>query len=357
MLDCAKEDLFSEVNQFFLNTWDRHGSGHRPDAPRNDLRRLRPSNPDQLHGSENLRNISSNQKKESSSGRDTQGERMHGSINVPSQHASYPLESTSGNSSVSTVTHPQTQMIHGNTNLTRSSDMIRKETNSDLGAHIDKGQRSAKPDNLVNDLQGRFLFARTRSSPELTDTYGEVSTQSRRKAPESGKGQTSARLDNSRRKNLDSDSMASQRNRSTDDPSSARSISSRQSLDAAVDSNNYLDESGMSVVADDYASVSGTQGMHQEEQDLVNMMASSAAHGFNGQVHLPLNLASGHLPASNPTFHSCFYGICSEKYGWNGSYEFPLDGDSLGHKYAISPRCCFAVTGPLFPWHGVDLKS
>jgi hypothetical protein len=34
------------------------------------------------------------------------------------------------------------------------------------------------------------------------------------------------------------------------------------------------------------------EDMHQEEQDLVNMMASSAFHGFNG----PLNLAPGQLP-------------------------------------------------------------
>nr|XP_008376110.2 uncharacterized protein LOC103439336 isoform X2 [Malus domestica] len=355
LLDCAKEDLFFEVNQFFLNTWDRHGSGHRPDAPRNDLRRLRLSNLDHLHGSENLRNISSNHKKESSSGRDTQSGGMHGSINVPSQHASYSLESTSGTSSVSTVTHSQTQRIHGNTNLTRASDMTRKETNSDLGAHIDKGQRSAKPDNLVNDLQGRFLFARTHSSPELTDTYGEVSTQSRRyRAPESGKGQTSTRLDNSTRKNLDSDSVASHRNRSsTDDPSSARSISSRQSPDAAVDSNNYHDESGMSAVADDYASISAAQGMHQEEQDLVNMMASSAAHGFNGQVHLPLNLGPGHLPLPIPPSILASMGYAQRNMGGMVPTNFPLMETPWGTNMQFPQGVVPPSLAPYFPGMGL----
>lgn len=298
LLDCAKEDLCFEVNQFFLNTWDRHGSGHRPDAPRNDLRRLRLSNADHLHGSENRRNNSSSQKNESSSGRDTLGEGKHGSLSVSSQHGSYPLESTSRNSDLSSETDGQSQKSLGNTNIARASDQIRKEINPNLGGHVDKGP--TKPVSLVNDLHGRFLFARTRSSPELTDTYSEVPSQGRpSRAPESGKSQTySTRLDNSRRKNLEADTLASHRMRSSaDDPSSANHISSHQGLDIVVDSNNsYQDESGLNAIADDFPSISGTQGMHQEEQDLVNLMASSAAHGFNGQVHLPLNLASGHLP-------------------------------------------------------------
>lgn len=58
LLDCPNEDLYYEVNQFFMNTWDRHGSGVRPDAPRNDLWRLRLSNRDHQHEPENLHNNS-----------------------------------------------------------------------------------------------------------------------------------------------------------------------------------------------------------------------------------------------------------------------------------------------------------
>lgn len=49
-------------------------------------------------------------------------------------------------------------------------------------------------------------------------------------------------------------------------------------------------------MSEELSSTVGAQGMHQEEQDLVNMMASAALHGFNGHVHMPMNLASGHLP-------------------------------------------------------------
>ncbi|KAJ0973825.1 hypothetical protein J5N97_015790 [Dioscorea zingiberensis] len=32
LLECPKENLIPELNQFFMNTWERHGSGDRPDA-------------------------------------------------------------------------------------------------------------------------------------------------------------------------------------------------------------------------------------------------------------------------------------------------------------------------------------
>ncbi|XP_075644579.1 uncharacterized protein LOC142615702 isoform X3 [Castanea sativa] len=300
LLDCPKEDLFFEVNQFFFNTWDRHGSGHRPDAPRNDLWHLRLLPPDQLHVSESLRSNSSSQRNDIVSGHETQVGGTRGSGSVSSQHGNHSLESSSRTSDVSTVSRTQSQKSYGNPKNSRVSEQIRWEISSNQGKLVDKVQRISRPDNLVNDIQKKFLFARTRSSPELTDTYGEVSSQGRRnRGLESGKSQTSARFDNSRRKNQESDILASHGIR-TEDPASVRHISSRQSLDAAADSNcgsnSYHEETGSGAMGEEFASVMGAQGMHQEEQDLVNMMASSTTHNFNGQVHLPLNLASGQFP-------------------------------------------------------------
>ncbi|KAJ0112753.1 hypothetical protein Patl1_00589 [Pistacia atlantica] len=285
LLDCPKEDLHYEVNQFFMNTWDRHGSGHRPDAPRNDLWRLR---------------------NEVSSGHETQVDRSHESFGAPSQLGNHPSESTSRSSYVSAVSHAQTQRSYGNLNNTRTPDQFRRDINTNQNAQNDKVLRSFKPDSLASDIRGRYLFARTRSSPELTDTYGEVSTQGRtNKASDSGKGHlASLRLDNSRRKNLESDILVSHDIRSlTDDPSSVSHTSSRQSLDAPADSNSvlnsYNDDLVLGAVGEEFSSGVGTLGMQQEEQDLVNMMAN-AAHNFNGQVHFPLNMGSGQLPLPFP---------------------------------------------------------
>ncbi|XP_052306455.1 uncharacterized protein LOC7457392 isoform X3 [Populus trichocarpa] len=310
LLDCPKEDLCFEVNQFFLNTWKRHGSGHRPDAPRNDLWQLRLSNHDHLHGPESLRNNSSSKP----SGHEAQVDVAHGSCTVPSQHDNYSIDSTSKGSEVSTLSRTQSQKTNANTNSTRStSDQSRRESTSNQSMHADRSQRNEKPDNLVTDFQGRYLFARTRSSPELTETYSEISSQGRlNKVQESGKGQaSSARLNHGRRKNLGSDNLKNHGiSSSSDDPSSVGHTISSQSCNPAADSNSYHKDSCLDVASEEFVSVLGSQGMHQEEQDLVNVMAFSTGVGFNGQAHVPLNMEPAHisLPIPPSVLASMGYG-------------------------------------------------
>ncbi|XP_027349927.1 uncharacterized protein LOC113861357 isoform X2 [Abrus precatorius] len=290
LLDCPKEELFLEVNQFFRNTWKRHGSGQRPDAPSNDLWCLRLSNHNQLQGSENLQNNS-----QKTHCNEVKG--VHTSRSDLSHHSILSSENSSKNSDVSTVS-----LSYGNQDIAKNPDQVKREANCNQGARVDKGQRNVKPNNPFSDVPGRLLFARTCSSPELTDSYGEVPSQGRHpRGPESGKGaNSSAKLENSHRKHLDSDMPASYGVRI--DNSSSSQILSRQVLDSAADSNNgsnsYDDESGSRVMGEEFASVAGVSGthmMHQEEQDLLNMMTSPAAQGFSGHAH-PLNLATGHLP-------------------------------------------------------------
>ncbi|KAK7338048.1 hypothetical protein VNO77_18645 [Canavalia gladiata] len=296
LLDCPKDELFLEVNQFFTNTWDRHGSGERPDAPSNDLWRLRLSSHDQLQGSENIRKNS--EKIDYAYNHEFQVKGVHASQSGLSHHSVLSSESSSKSSDVSTVSHS-----YANQNNVRNFDQVKRETNCNPVAHADKGQRNVKPNNPFSNVPGRFLFARTCSSPELTDSYGEVPSQGRHpRTPDSGKGRnSSAKLENSHRKHLDSEIPASYGIRIDD--SSARHILSHKVLDNAADSNNgsnsYDDESGSGVMGEEFASVAGVGGthvMHQEEQDLLNMMTSPTAQGFTGQAHTPLNLAPGHLP-------------------------------------------------------------
>ena len=357
LLDCPKEDLFFEVNQFFMNTWDRHGSGHRPDAPRNDLWRLRLSNNDQSHGHENMRNNTWSKKNEMLSSHESEDDGTYGSFNVPLQQGN--LESTSRTNDVSTVPRMENQKTYGNLNNSRIANQIKKEINLNQVAQMDKGQRSLKHDNLVNDIQGRFLSARARASPELSDAYGEVSSQGRRgRASQSGKGQTfSTTLDNTRRKNLESDTMANHGVRPTDDPSSVRRVSSRQSLDAAADSksgsNSYQDESGLGVMADDFSSVSGAQGMHQEEQDFVNMMASSTAHGFSGQVHVPLNLAPHHVPFPIPPSILASMGYTQRNMAGMVPSNFPMIENPWGSNMQFSQGVVPSHLTHYFPGTGM----
>ncbi|KAG8485134.1 hypothetical protein CXB51_021108 [Gossypium anomalum] len=299
LLDCPKGELYYEVNQFFMNTWERHGRGQRPDAPRNDLRCLRFSNSDHNRGSKNVRNNSSSKGNHISSGHETQAEEVQVSCGVRSHN--HPSESTI--SDVSTVFH--SQRSYGSMSNSKTSDQVRRNCNSNQNVHNDTGQRNSKAENLVTDVQGRYIFARTRSSPELTETYEEATSRGRRnRMQESGERSQigSMRSDTNRRNNMGSVMVASYNIKSCDDPSSTRQTSTCQSIAAAADPNGLLngnqDDLGLGTLAQDFSSIPGSQGMHQEEQDLVNMIASSTTHGFNGQVPVPLNLAAGHLPFS-----------------------------------------------------------
>ncbi|KAI3907249.1 hypothetical protein MKW92_005134 [Papaver armeniacum] len=209
LLDCPNEDLIGEVNLFFLNTWDRHGNGRRPDAP------------------------------------------------------------TGGSESI----------------------------------HTEKVQRT-RPF-IASELQEKFRFARTRSSPELSDASRVVSSRgSRYEAPETGNSKiVTAKADSNsyRRKNSGSDvSVGHIIRSSTEDPSSLRDSSSHHSLDDSADSNtasNSLYEGvGLSSYSPELSSADDSVDKHQEEQDLVNMMASSGLHGFPGQIQMPMHLGSPHLP-------------------------------------------------------------
>ncbi|KAK9015313.1 hypothetical protein V6N11_006425 [Hibiscus sabdariffa] len=271
LLDCPKEDLYYEVNQFFMNTWERHGCGQRPDAPSNDLWFLRFPNLDPTRESKNFKNNSINNENHISSGLETQAGGVQVSGGVSSHDVNHPLESTI--SDVSTAFHTKSQKNHGSMSNPKTSD------------------------------QGRYLFARTCSSPELTETYGEATSQGRwNRMPESGKTPVgSMRSDNNGRKNMESITVANSSIKSShDNPSSIRQASTCQSIDAA-DPNSLLDSNqdylGLGTMAQDFSSVPGSQGMCQEEQDLVNMIASSTTHGFNGQVPVSPNLAASHLPS------------------------------------------------------------
>ncbi|MBA0769399.1 hypothetical protein Gotri_018136 [Gossypium trilobum] len=298
LLDCPKADLFQEVNQFFMNTWERHGSGQRPDAPRNDLWCLRLSKADQTQESKNVWNNSISKVNDISSRLQTQG-----SCSFSSQHVIHPSESTTKINEISTVSCAQSQKGYGSICNSKTSDQVRWVSNSNQNVHSSTGQNISKAETSVTDVRGRYLFARTRSSPELTETCGEFTSQGRQNGvPESGKTQiASVRTDKDRRKNMDSDMVGSYNIKSSGDTSSSvRCTSTRQSIDTAAEPNSLLngcqDDSGLGSTGQDFSSILGAQGMHQEKQDLVNMMPSSAVHGFNGQVPFPLNLAAGDLP-------------------------------------------------------------
>lgn len=286
-----------------MNTWDRHGSGQRPDAPGAELCPRLASQNDQLD-SEYLR-VNSSEKKvnEKSSTHDVEVEGT-GSRNVSSQHGNRLAGSFSRMNDLAQSSYTESQKGYGNLSTSRGSDQMKKEVTSSQVVRSDKNQRNLRSDQTANDTQGKYVFSRTRSSPELTDTYGEVTSQGKRgNAPETAKMQPTPLRQDGRnwRKNQGPENLASQSGRSiNNDTSSIRHFPSDQSLDAVSDSNSrsnsFNQDAGLDAPSEELSYTSSTQGMHQDEQDLVNLMASASLHGFNGQVHLPFNWASAQLP-------------------------------------------------------------
>ncbi|KMT20330.1 hypothetical protein BVRB_1g003300 [Beta vulgaris subsp. vulgaris] len=314
LVDCPEENIIFELNQFFMNTWERHGSGIRPDVPNSDSWRLRSTNPDDQ--STNQENAVSSKNSINSSMQEIEVEVPQSTRPLSSQRTSYPLESTSKINDVAeaSCTHGQKNFV----NLTSSRILEKAEkTNPSQSVQIDRSKKNLRPDHLVNEVQGKYLFARTRSSPELTDAYYDASSRARRNRPnEIGRSQiASSKTDSKLRKNIASETMSTQSTvSSSDELLSGMHSSSHHITDVTADSNSisnsYVDDSGTGIVSEDHASVVGTLGMHQEEQDLVNLMASTSLHNYGGQVPMPLNLASTHLPVpiSQSVLASMGYG-------------------------------------------------
>ncbi|GAB2217450.1 hypothetical protein Drorol1_Dr00000641 [Drosera rotundifolia] len=282
LLDCPEEDIGSELSQFFMNTWDRHGSGDRPDATSISLSQG-PSSLDHLQGSNVLGNTSYSKKMSgNSSAKEVVTDGSSSLQDPPTQRARLSEESTSKLGDVAAAFTMQNQNTHGNVVALKVSKQAEKNK-SNQAAPVGRDQRSSKFDQGVNHLQGKYLFARTRSSPELTDTYNETSSRGRLSKPaESGKTQaTLTRTENNRRKNLVSE------------------ISGQgETFDASLGSNSspgsYTDGAEVNTMIEENVQAD-PEAKHQEEQDRVNMMAASLQN-FGGQVPVPMNFANMQVP-------------------------------------------------------------
>ncbi|KAK9074290.1 hypothetical protein SSX86_006887 [Deinandra increscens subsp. villosa] len=250
LLDCPQEDLVSEVNQFFTNTWDRHGSGIRPDAPGTGSPRFSLSD-------------------------------IQPVIDIPKVNSSG-------------------KKVKGF--VPRGSEF--EDAHSNNTSH----RRILVSGQLVNDVQ-RSPFARTRSSPELTDSYKDGLSQTRptRTSPESRKTQPSNR-------------------RKTVEPELPNHTQTHHGVDVSVDSDN------------------GSQERHQAEQDFVNMMASSQLYGFNGQVHMPM----GHLPFPFPPSLLAGMGYAQKNFSGMVPANVPFDPAFSGMQFPhgmVSPQLTHFFSG------------
>ncbi|XP_066397978.1 uncharacterized protein [Miscanthus floridulus] len=313
LLECPKEDLIAELNQFFTNTWIRHGSGSRPDVPTPSLVDVRPLKvvPSVVAGSQ--RSVTAFKKK-------VENPKLHASqdnlrpnqdnltevghiYTDPSQpiHKSdihYRNLPRAVNPSVTHVQHQKNYTPQGNANV---SEQL--ERNNSAGLMQSERDKRVPNGLFVNDRNGqnRSRFARTRSSPELTDSSAEGFRGRRTNAVGMEK---SLGVDYSSRRNILVPEVSSNHSTksSQDESVSSLNSSSHPSAMAASDSNSvsssYRDDNGF-VMNEELPSVSESSDMHHDEQVLVNLMESVKLHGFNGQIQLPMQIPS-HISIAHP---------------------------------------------------------
>ncbi|PWZ06672.1 hypothetical protein Zm00014a_016357 [Zea mays] len=299
LLECPKEALIPELNQFFTNTWIRHGSGSRPDVPIPSLVDVRPMKVVSSVVSSSQRSLAAFKKK-------VENPKLH--VNQDNLHPNQDNLTGVGdiryrnlprtvNPSVSHVQHQKSYTPQGNAKV---SEQLERNNSDGL---MQSARDKRVPNGLfVNDRNGqnRSRFARTRSSPELTDSSTEGFRGRRTNAVGMEK---SLGVDYSRRNILIPEVSSNHSTKSSQDESvSSMNGSSHPSALAASDSNSvsssFRDDNGF-VMNEELPSVSESSDMHHDEQVLANLMESMKLHGFNGQIQLPMQIPS-HLSVAHP---------------------------------------------------------
>ncbi|KAJ0980205.1 hypothetical protein J5N97_008460 [Dioscorea zingiberensis] len=317
LVHCPKENLIAELNQFFMNTWERHGSGNRPDAPSPRLSHLQTSKTVSHEEPNNSRSTSSVKRNNEHVGPSTGHEyQAEGGIafqartsqifkNIRQQSANV------GKTGAPSVSYTPIQKNISNPSNSRASDKIERTTSLRVSSQAEKNQKNSRPVYPLNDLggQARFQFARTHSSPELIDSSAEVSFGgSQNKVLGTGKEQIALAKSEYgfARKESSYEASGCHSGISSDDPSSLRQISPHKSLrssDLDSVSSDYQDV-GFTTAGGDLSSVAEAielqQEMDQEQQDLINLGASPSGHNFAAPVQVPIHFGAPHLPIPLP---------------------------------------------------------
>ncbi|XP_006649612.2 uncharacterized protein LOC102717136 isoform X2 [Oryza brachyantha] len=309
LLECPKEDIISEVNQFFTNTWRRHGTGNRPDAPTLSLVRQLPLKAAPAEASNSQRSGMALKKNTENPDLHANQVNLSESANNYPEATSQPLQRTvlqsrnslrTANPSGSHTHHQKVHVTHGNINFS-----VQLERNISDGSMQNERDKTVPNSLFVNDRNGqnKSRFARTHSSPELTDPSVEGYSRGRRtRVVEMEK---SLKVDyNSRRNNMAPEVSSSHITKSSQDESiSSMNSSSHHSGKAASDSNSvsssYHEDNGF-IMSEELPSVSEASEKHQEEQVLVNLMSSAKLHELNGQIQLPMEMSSHFSATPSP---------------------------------------------------------
>lgn len=279
MLECPKDNLPSEVKKFFMNTWRQHRSSQRPDASRPYLSNMQPSS-----------NV------------ETPAEAVSArAISQPVSAVNRSSLNSYSPDKLSTIC-AQNQRNFDGSKSSRHTSQVEEGLNSSELVGDDRHLKSELSKGL-----GSFQFARTRSSPELSNTSADFSSRRQNRLSDTVKNQIpAARGDHaSPRKNLGSAISINYASKtSPDDPSYPSRGAAHQNFDVPDDSAFTPTNQGNAeflATGEGFVSWQRALEMYQKQQDLITMSAVSEAGKFDGQVPLPVDMPSPHLQLPSPS--------------------------------------------------------
>ncbi|XP_031251293.1 uncharacterized protein LOC116109199 [Pistacia vera] len=303
LIECPKENLIAELNQFFMNTWNRHGKGHRPDALSVDMHGLQSGNLNKIDRPDSFRYGLSSTRDEVTEKSTCYTSEMTGSrfsltqLGDSSQHGKHTLTWMSSTGNGSAVSHTENRKTCTNATNPASSHQKHHDlqnVSSNENTQVDRS-RNSRSDFLRKEVRVRYQFGRTYSSPELTDRSSDILFRLRSGSVlESGNGRNAPTKSDNRRQNFCPEGLDNHSAKfPTEDHPISSQNSSHQHIDSAVDlhgaSNSCYDGSGMGYMGKHSHPVAETMQMYQEEQDFVNMMASR--FNINGQVQMQVPIS------------------------------------------------------------------
>jgi len=295
LLECPKEDLIAELDQFFTNTWIRHGSGSRPDVPIASPVDVQPLKVVPSVLSNSHRSVTAFKKKVENPKLLANQDNLHvDQANLTEVFHGYPSSQTIQKSDLHcrnlprtvnpSVSHSQYQKV----NVAQGNAKVSEQLERNHPAGLMQAERDKRVPNglFVNDRNGqnRSRFARTRSSPELTDSSAEGFR---------GRGanvvgmEKPLKVDYGSRRNITVPEVSSNHStKSSQDQSMSSLNSSHPSAKAVSDSNSvsssYREDNGF-VMNEELPTISESSDMRHDEQVLVHLMESMKLHGFNCQ--------------------------------------------------------------------------
>lgn len=343
ILECREENVVAAVNQFFVNTWDRHGKGRRPDAPIIDASHVRQVEP--KTGGNLRKHLRSKQHMGNSITCVPEIDQSHSSLDSSSQCGIFPKNPVARTADASKDVRPHKQKDYSHlTNQVVSSwddeysqgHDLTKKTQDDRGV-------DCKTNIVQNRGRAKHQFARTYSSPELVNISSEAS-QYMHVVPEKAEKDMSL-LSNNPRRTKGSCILENHVINHTADRTSIRESS--KSRATTFNSNHvsgiYVGDSVAGSLPPVCSSGDDSSQTHQEEQDIMTLMSPAGIQNYGGHVHMPMNLSSHHLVQIPPSVlgysHQIFAGTVTPytvDSGWatvmhrGDGPPFPLHLNAVG---------------------------